>query len=256
MTLRRFEGRAAIVTGAASGIGRAAADRLAREGARLVLADRMRDELARAAEEIAARYRTDVTPIWFDAADHDSCRAMIEEAARALGRIDALLNIAGVYDRGRFEDLSADNWRRVFDVNLASLLPIIQAALPHLAKTSGAIVNTGSLAGMRGISYAAHYAAAKAGVIALTQSLAGEFGPLGVRVNVVCPGGVNTAMTANAAPVRDPDPALAFPKPKLRGKQERGEPEDLAGVYAFLASDDACYISGSVLAVDGAQIVG
>ena len=194
--------------------------------------------------------------LWFDAADHQSCRRMIEDAAAVLGRLDTLLNIAGVYGRGRFEDLSEVDWTRVFAVNLGALLPLIQAALPHLARTGGNIVNTGSLAGMRGISYAAHYAAAKAGVIALSQSLAGEFGPLGVRVNVVCPGGVNTQMTANMAPVRDPDPALAFPKPKLRGKTERGAPEDLAGVYAFLASDDACYMSGSVIAVDGAQIVG
>ncbi|WP_342363266.1 SDR family NAD(P)-dependent oxidoreductase [Terrarubrum flagellatum] len=254
--VERFVNRKALVTGAASGIARAVADRLAREGAQLALADRDEKALRATCDEIAARYGRAPHAILFEAADHDSCRRMVDEAATKLGALDVVLNIAGVYGRCRFEDISAADWARVMDVNLNSLMPIIQAALPHLIKSGGNIVNTSSLAGVRGIAYASHYAAAKAGVIGLSQSLAGEFGPLGVRVNVVCPGGVNTPMTANMAPVRDPDPSIAFPKPKLRGKRERAEPQDLAGVYAFLASDDACFVSGAAINVDGAQISG
>lgn len=256
MILSRFSGKHVLVTGAASGIARAVADRLAREGASLALADRDRTAAQAAADDLAARHGASASAIWFEASDADSCRRMVEQAAAQKGRLDALLNIAGVYGRGRFEDIDATEWRRVLDINLDSLLPIIQAALPHLANTGGNIVNTASVAGLRGIAYAAPYAAAKAGVIALSQSLAAEFGPLGVRVNVVCPGGVNTPMTANLAEIRDPDPTIVFPRPKLRGKRERAEPADLAGVYAFLASDDACFVSGSAIVVDGAQITG
>lgn len=256
MATGRFNGKHVLVTGAASGIARAAAERLAQEGASLTLADRDQAAARAVAEDLAARYGGSASSVWFEASDTESCRAMVEKAVQPQGRLDALLNIAGVYSRGRFEDVDIVQWRRVLDVNLTSLLPIIQAALPHLARTGGSIVNTASIAGLRGIAYAAPYAAAKAGVVALSQSLAAEFGPLGVRVNVVCPGGVNTAMTANLDAIRDPDPSILFPKPKLLGKRERAEPEDLAGAYAFLASDDARFTSGSVIVVDGAQMVG
>jgi meso-butanediol dehydrogenase / (S,S)-butanediol dehydrogenase / diacetyl reductase len=250
MTSQRFKGKAAIVTGAASGIGRATAERLAAEGADLVLADRAFEALP--TELHGAR----IVPMRFDAEDAESCRRMVEDAVAALGRLDLLCNIAGILDWGHFAEFSAARWDRILRVNLTSLFHISQQALPHLIKSRGNIVNMASAGGLIGIAYTAAYCASKAGVVSLTKSLAVEYASAGVRVNAVAPGGIDTPLLTGAPPPEGIDPALiARLSPKLDGGA-LGRPEDIAAAVAYLASDEARFVTGTVLSVDGGQTAG
>ncbi|MBI1773987.1 MAG: SDR family oxidoreductase [Proteobacteria bacterium] len=251
----RFIGKAAIITGAASGIGRATAERLAAEGATLALGDIDSDPLEEVADALR-RHGNAVHPIAFDAADPGSCRQLVTRAASTMGSLDVLCNIAGYYQRHRFTEIADTDWDRMLAVNLGSVFHLTKAALPHLVRSKGNIVNIASTAGLAGLAYAAHYSVAKAGIVALTKSLAAEYGEFHVRVNVVCPGGVKTNIGRNLTPVADANPQLlARLNPKL-GTGERGAPEDIAAAFAYLASDEARYVSGAVLVVDGAQLAG
>ncbi len=247
----RFPGKAALVTGAASGIGRATALRLAREGARLALADRDRERLEAAARDAGA-----AATFLYDAADGESSAAMAAAAAKALGGLDVLICNAGIYLKTHFAEMTPSDWSLVLAVNLTSVARIVQAALPSLIDSRGNVVSVASTAATAGIAYAAHYAAAKAGIVALTKSLAVEFAPRGVRFNAVAPGRVKTAITAGLAPLAGQDASLLVRPPKLAGRTDGGEPDDLAAAIAFLASDEARYVSGSLLVVDGAQNIG
>ncbi len=251
----RFDGKVVLVTGAASGIGRAAALRIAAEGGRVVLADRNVDGAAAAARAIVARGGT-AEATAYDAMDDSQSGAVVEWALGRHGRLDVVLNIAGVYQRAHSEDLAAGEWDRLLQINLSSTFHIAQRALPALIESGGNIVNTASIAGLDGLAYAAPYAAAKAGVIALTKSLAAEFAHRGVRCNVVCPGRVRTAIAAGLTPVEAARPELLSRPPRLKGLEEGATPEDIAGTYAYLASDDARFVSGAVVVVDGAVRAG
>lgn len=254
-SLRRFDRKIILVTGAASGIGLAVARRLASEGATLVLADRNMDGLDAAVTEIGA-LGSETKGIGYDAASVSASRDMVDQAVAAHGRLDAVLNIGGIYRRAHFQDTGMEDWAQVMAVNLTSVVTIIQQALPALIESRGNIVNTGSTAGLDGIAYAAPYAASKAAVINLTRSVAAEFAHLGVRANVVCPGRVKTAIGAGLAPLSDLRADIANHPARLQGLEEGGDPEHLAGAFAYLASDDAAYVSGSVLLVDGAKSAG
>jgi NAD(P)-dependent dehydrogenase (short-subunit alcohol dehydrogenase family) len=256
MMLRRFDGKVALVTGAASGIGRAVAMRLASEGGTLLLADRNRDGAETVAGTITDQFGTQTRAIGYDAADALASRQMVDEALAAYGRLDVLINNAGIYRRGHFAATPAEEWALVMSVNLSSLFHIIQQALPALIETKGSVVSTASTAGLQGIAYAAPYAAAKAGVIALTKSLATEYAPRGVRFNAICPGRVQTDVSVGVPPVPDQIPEIAVRPPKLGTKPDGAKPEDLAGAFAYLASDDAAFVTGSVLTIDGGQTVG
>jgi NAD(P)-dependent dehydrogenase (short-subunit alcohol dehydrogenase family) len=248
MGLHRLQGKIVLVTGAAAGIGRATALRLASEGARLALADRNVEGLKETAAELGA----DAPLIEYDAMDAASSMTVVDLTLEAYGRIDGVCNIAGVFSKGHLDKIGADDWERILRINLTSVFHIAQRAVPALIETKGSIVNTSSIAGLDGLAYAAAYAVAKAGVISLTKTMAIEFSGVGVRANVVCPGGVRTAM-GGSAPLPDADPALAIRRSRLPGLDGLGEPSDLAAAYAYLLSDDARYVSGSVLVVDGAQ---
>lgn len=244
----RLDGRAALITGAASGIGRATAERLAAEGARLLLADLD----AAGLEAVAGRLGGEAFP--FDAGDAQSCRDLVARAAAAAGRIDILCNIAGIMDWGPMADFGDERWERMLRINLSGVWHLSRAAMPHLVESKGCIVNMSSAAGLVGIPYTTAYCAAKAGVVALTKSLAIEFAAEGVRINAICPTGVKTAMHGAVALPEGVDMALVMRNaPKLG---DLCEAEDIAAAVAFLASDDARKITGVALPVDAGQTAG
>ncbi|PQM26524.1 short-chain dehydrogenase [Sphingopyxis lindanitolerans] len=245
----RFANKSALVTGAASGIGRATALRLAAEGARVAAADVDTDGL----RETLALAAGDMRTIRYDAADLASVRALVADAAA--DGLDILCNIAGLLDWGPTLDFDEARFERLIAVNLTSVYALCRAALPHLVASRGTIVNMASTAGVQGTPYAIGYAASKHGVVGLTKSLAVEFAGRGVRINAVCPGQVDTPMTRRPPPEGDIDWALMMRNaPKLADGV--CAPEDVAEMVAFLASDQARKITGALFTVDGGQLAG
>jgi NAD(P)-dependent dehydrogenase (short-subunit alcohol dehydrogenase family) len=246
----RFEGKRVIVTGAASGIGRATARLFAAEGALLTIADINQSGLAETAAMIGAAARA----VPYDAADMASCRALIAGAAEA-GGIDVLANVAGMLSWGPTLDFDEDRCEKLLRVNLLSYYCQCRAAIPHLIASGGNVVNVASTAALQGIAYTVAYAASKHGVVGLTKSLAVEFAGDGVRVNAVAPGHVDTPMGNSPPPENGVDWALVMRNaPKL--VDGSCAPEDIAEAIAFLASDKARKMTGSVLTVDGGQLAG
>lgn len=246
-TLRRFEGKSVLVTGAASGIGRATAILFANEGARVTIADRDEEGLAATLDLIGSGHRIGV----FDAADTASCRDLVETAAA--DGLDALCNIAGMLDWGPSEDFGEDRFERLMRINLFGVFATCRAALPHLVRTKGCIVNMASTAGLTGIPYSVAYSASKHGVVGLTKSLSAEFAARGVRINAVCPGHVDTPMGNRPPPEGEIDWALVM---RAAPKLEHGicHPDDVANAVAYLASDAARKITGTTLVIDGGQL--
>lgn len=249
--LSRFTDRVALVTGAGSGIGRATALRLASEGATVVTVDVNEDGLA---ETVAAvvdgggSARADPA----DVSDPDACRAVVEATVAAHGRLDVLANIAGVVRFGHAADLSDQDWNLIQDVNLSGPWFLMQAALPHLEETGGNVVNLASAAGVTGQAYTAAYCASKGGLVLLTKALAVEFAGRGIRFNAVCPGMVNTPLNTFAM-VEGLDPNLMA---KLMPLVAGAEPEEIATLVAYLASDEARYVTGAAISIDGGQTAG
>ena len=245
----RFANKRALVTGAASGIGRATALQLAAEGAHVFAADVNTAGL----NEIAAMATGAVTVLSYDATDLASCRALVAEAGQ--GGLDILCNIAGLLDWGPTLDFDEDRFERLIAINLTSVFALCRAALPLLIASGGNIVNMASTAGVQGTPYSIGYAASKHGVIGLTKSLAVEFAARGVRVNAVCPGHVKTPMTNRPPPEGEVDwPLMMRNAPKL--PDGICEPEDIAEMVAYLASDQARKITGALFTVDGGQLAG
>lgn len=248
--MQRFTDKVCLVTGAASGIGRATAQRLASEGATLMLADINAEGLEKTRASLPAGVRAEVAV--FNATDDDSCRDMVAQTVDTLGRLDVLCNIAGMSRSAKFLDLKREDWDRMFAVNTTSLFIITQAALPHLIKVKGNIVNMASASGRVGAPYFSHYAASKAAVISLTRSLAVEFSKEGIRVNCICPGGVNTPMAQVNADSMAADIDMDLLR-RLFALHPEARPEEIAGAVAYLASEEARYVSGASFAIDGAQ---
>ena len=246
----RLAGRRALVTGAASGQGRAVAERFAAEGARLALTDRDAEPLAALAGELRAG-GADVATVVADLSEPAQTDALVPAALAALGGLDVLYNNAGAYMGGQdtiVESVSDAIWELMLEINLGSVFRICRAALPALCASSCAsLINVSSVAGYAGAVDTSAYPASKAGVIGLTKSIAYAYGPRGVRANVICPGLIETPMLG----VRIDDPptlrAMLATVPLAR----LGQPEEVAGVAAFLASDDASYVSAAVLPVHG-----
>lgn len=248
----RFEGRVALVTGSASGIGRATAERLAEEGAVVVAADRDADGLADTVASIEAAGGTaDARAL--DVSDPDACAALVDAAAADHGRLDVLANVAGVLTFAHATDHTRQEWERTLAVNLSGPWFLTQAALPHLELTRGNVVNVSSAAGLVGQAYTAAYCASKGGLVLLTKALAVEYASRKVRVNAVCPGQVDTNLLADFAfPEGADDRLLAKLLPLLRAAR----PQEIAGLIAWLASDEARYVTGVAWPIDGGQTAG
>jgi NAD(P)-dependent dehydrogenase (short-subunit alcohol dehydrogenase family) len=247
--MTRFEGKAVLVTGAASGIGRATAERLAAEGAHVLCTDLNGDGLEQACDAIRKAGGRACARV-LDVSDAEACRAAVAAAIAELGRLDALCNVAGIGIHGHAADLTAEQWNRVIGVNLSGTFFMSQAALPHLLETRGAIVNVASSAGLVGIAYSAAYCASKGGVVLLTRSMAVEFAHRGLRVNCVCPGGVDTPLTRAFRP---PEGARRELLMRMALVPVLAAPGEIAGAVAYLASDEARYVNGAALAIDGGQ---
>lgn len=237
-----FDDKVVIVTGAASGIGAATARKFAVEGASVVLVDADRAGV----EEVAAQLPGSVAEV-ADVSDEQQITALIDEVAEELGSLDVLVNNAGVVVSGDIGSTTTEQWRKVMAADLDSVFFASRAALPHLKRSRGCIINTSSVSGIRGDWQQAAYDAAKGAVSNLTRAMALDHGADGVRVNAVAPGVVRTGMTEGAFDSEETMAKHVERIPLRRG----GEPEDVADVIAFLASDDARFVTGVVLPVDG-----
>ena len=250
----RLQDRVAFVTGAARGIGLAAARALAEEGAHVLMCDLDEDVVLAAADDLLKEGLT-VKATKADVSDQASIAAAAAAAVSAWSRLDILVSNAAITDDTPFESISAERWHQVMNVNLDSVLYGAQVALPHLKRSPCAsIVNVASIQGLRGQPNSVAYATAKGAVVNLTRCMAVDFGPLGVRVNAVAPGYIDTRMALMHGNVHEHQTDWfqdVFIKHGRLPLRRPGKAEDVAGPILFLASDDSRYVTGHVLVVDG-----
>lgn len=252
---RSIAGKVAIVTGAASGMGRATAQLFADEGARVVVADLGADRVAAVVEEIESAHGEDrALGVECDVADHAQLRSLVDAAVAWGGRLDIVVNNAGVslitsafQDEAEFED----NWARTLDVNLTSHARLVRLALPHLIESgAGRVVNIASTESIVATAGLSAYAASKAGVTGLTRSLAVELGRHGVTVNCICPGPIDTGMTASI-----PDDAKATYARRRVPLRRYGQPEEVAHMTLNLCLPASSFVNGATIPVDGGMTV-
>ena len=249
--MQRFDNKVALVTGAASGIGRATAIRLASEGAAVFLADINQDGLAETVAALPAGSNSATFEL--NVTDSAACAAAVEACVSTMGKLDILCNIAGIAICDNLTNITDEQWHRAVGINLDGVFFMCRAALPHLLQSRGNIVNMSSSAGLVGQAYNSAYCATKAGVLMFSKSLAIEYGKQGVRVNAVCPGFVKTPLSANFNMPEDVDMDLMA---KLMPLSEGAEPDEVAASVAYLASDEARFVTGIALPIDGAQTAG
>jgi meso-butanediol dehydrogenase/(S,S)-butanediol dehydrogenase/diacetyl reductase len=244
----RFAARVAIVTGGASGIGAATVRALVAEGARVVVADVDRDGGAAIARETGAAFEA------VDVAESAQLERLIADTARTCGRLDVLVSNAFATAVGAIASLGLGDWVRTLDVTLTAVFVGLRAAIPPMrAQGAGAVVHVASVSGLRGDRGLAAYNAAKAGVVNLTRTAALELAPAGIRVNAVCPGLIDTPALRR---VVDHQPARAAAARAAVPAGRFGRPEEVARAILFLASDDASYVTGTTLVVDGGLTAG
>ncbi|MFZ4668583.1 MAG: SDR family NAD(P)-dependent oxidoreductase [Microthrixaceae bacterium] len=246
----RFSDKVVLVTGAASGIGRATAERLASEGASLALSDVNADGL----EETATACRAegvDVLAQVGNVGDEASVADIVRSCVDHFGRLDVLVNVAGILQFKDLRETTLDDWNRIISVNLTGTFLMCREAMPHLLNSGGNIVNTASTAALAGHPWTVSYSASKGGVFALTQTIAVEFGKQGVRCNSVAPGSVLTPIQQAFDLPEGADPKLVY---RIMALDKQRGPETVASSIAFLASDDAAHVNGTCLKVDGGTL--
>lgn len=242
--MMRFDGKTVVITGGASGIGAASVRRFHSEGANVVISD-IQDEAGEAlASELGARAVFQHT----DVSDYPAVEQLMQHAVDTFGRLDVLFNNAGIGCFGMTPDLPVEEWRRVIAIDLDSVFYGCKAAIPHMRKGGGgAIVNTASASGLAGDYGFTAYNAAKGGVVNYTRAAAIDHAREGIRINAICPGPVSTPIIAEVKALPGIEAAWNERVPLGRWAQ----PEEMAAVAAFLASDDASYITGSIIVADG-----
>lgn len=246
-----LDGKVAIVTGAARGMGKAIASRLSEAGAKLVIADIDHAGAKKAAEELALA-AGDAVAVSLDVTDEKSVQAMVDMAIEAYGRVDILVNNAGIMFRTRFPGISLKEWRATMDVNLDGVFLCTKAVIPVMMRQKqGRIVNISSSAG-RSVSTlgGAHYTASKAGVLGLTRAVAKEMAPHGITCNAICPGLIDTKMARDTTTPDEMKGFIdSFPIKRL------GTPNEVGDLVVFLASDKAAYITGASIDINGGDLM-
>ena len=243
-----LSGKVAVVTGASSGMGWSTAIALANQGAKVVVAARRFDKLQALVAEIKSRGHEAVA-VQMDVTKRAEVDAAVQTAVKEFGKLDILVNNAGVLDYSPFLDMKEESWDKVIDTNLKGYFYAAQAAGREMVKTKwGRIINIASIAsGGVGVGYPmlSHYASSKGGIIGLTESLAQELGPLGITVNAIGPGGVETEMTAGMTDDQRKGMFARLPIKRI------GKPEEIAAAVVYFASEEAAYTTGATLYVDG-----
>jgi NAD(P)-dependent dehydrogenase (short-subunit alcohol dehydrogenase family) len=248
--MQRFTGKVVLVTGAASGIGKASALRLAAEGGAVFCIDLNREAVQATADAIIAA-GGEATARMCDISDESSVKDCVDACIQRYGCLHGLVNMAGILRFDDTEFLQTGDWQKLIAINLTGTMFLCRAVLPHLVQTKGSIVNAASTAALSGLPCGLAYSASKGGVLAMTRSIAVEYAKRGVRANCVCPGDINTGMTDG----------IKFPKtmdfelmPRIMSLTGAKAPEVVAGVIAMLVSDDGIHITGEDIRVDGGTL--
>jgi len=248
----RFDDKVVLITGAASGMGRACAELFAADGASVFGIDVNEAGLADIAQQLSGAGGK-IQTARVDISTRDACFDAVAQAVSAFGKLDILLNVAGIAQIERMTEITEQDWDRMVSINQKAVFFLSQAAIPQLEETSGNIVNVASNAGLMGQAYTVPYCATKGAVIQITRAMAMEYMKSPIRVNCVCPSGTKSGMTDNMKLPKDPNPKLMM---RYMGMRGMSEPSEIAEAIAFLASDAASSVHGSVFTVDNGLTAG